>query len=91
MRKRADWMKPADDQILEAMNLLGNVTPLLVSKEGQTNYVDIGKNYAGRRLRELAEYGLVEELERGLYRLTDEGERYLDGELDAAELSMDGE
>lgn len=89
MRKRAEWMKPADDQILEAMDTLGNVTPLYISKEGKTEYVDIGKNYAGRRLRELAEYGLVEELERGLYRLSEAGEWYLAGELDAAELSTD--
>lgn len=86
MRKRAEWMVPADDKILEAMDSLGNVTPLYVSKEGKTEVVDVGKNYAGQRLRELTEYGLVEELERGLYRLTEVGEQYLNSELDASEL-----
>ncbi len=41
-----------------------------------------------RRLRELAEHGLLEKAEdkRGYYRITDRGRAYLAGELDADEL-----
>lgn len=81
MRKRAEWMVPSDDQILEILRDEGNLTPLAVSEFGGPS-----KQYARERLPKLATYGLVERISSGLYRLTDRGRDYLDEELDAATL-----
>jgi len=87
MRRDADWMRqPTDDRILEVLREEGNMTPRAVSREGEYARVDATRDYAGGRLRELCRYGLVERVDRGLYRLTDDGRAYLDEELDAAEL-----
>lgn len=87
MRQDAEWMRnPADDRILEVLEREGNMTPRAVSKEGEVPRVDITRDYAGTRLRTLRIYGLVERVDRGLYRITDKGRAYLDQELDAATL-----
>jgi hypothetical protein len=75
-------MKPIDDQLLEFMEEEGNMTPGAIEAYGGIT----GSDYAGERLKVLCNYGLVERLHRGLYRLTDEGRAYLDEELDASEL-----
>ncbi|WP_049969776.1 hypothetical protein [Haladaptatus cibarius] len=82
MRQRADWMKPADDVILEYIHDAGEVPPAVVARN-----IDIHRNYAGARCRELTGYGLLEKREGGYYRITKLGEQYLDEELDADELT----
>ena len=74
-------MKPIDDQIMETLRDERNLTPMAYDDLGVT-----AANYAGDRLRDLADYGLVEKWSRGLYRLTDEGHAYLNEELDASSL-----
>jgi Mn-dependent DtxR family transcriptional regulator len=91
MRKRAEWMTKADDSLLEALRDDGNLTPLAASREGMVARANIGRKYAGRRLRKLAEYGLVEYVDEGLYRLTDAGFSYLNEELDASTLTASAE
>lgn len=86
MRKRAEWMTRADDSILESLRDTGNLTPLAASKEGEVARADIGRKWAGVRLRELTKYGLVERIDEGLYGITDKGLSYLDEELDASTL-----
>jgi len=86
VREPADWMARADDRILEVIRDEGNMTPLALSREGERERLDIGRKYAGIRCRELADYGLLERVDRGLYRITDKGLAYLDEELDASEL-----
>ncbi|WP_165874966.1 hypothetical protein [Natrarchaeobius oligotrophus] len=87
MRKPAEWMRsPADDRILELMQDEGNMTPRALSREGDVPRIDISRDYAGDRCRELTRYGLLERLDRGLYRLTDKGEAYLEGGLDVNDL-----
>lgn len=81
-RKRAEWMRPADEHIMEVMRDEGNMTPQALEE-----FDVAAANYARDRLSELARYGLVERLSRGLYRLTGEGEAFLDEELDASELT----
>jgi len=81
VRQRADWMRPIDEHILETMRDEGNMTPQALDE-----FDVAAANYARDRLSEMARYGLVERLSRGLYRLTPEGEAFLDEELDAAEL-----
>jgi hypothetical protein len=80
-RKRAEWMRPKDEHIMEVMRDEGNMTPQALDEFGVA-----AANYARDRLSLLASYGLVEKLSRGLYRLTDEGEAFLDEELDAGDL-----
>lgn len=74
-------MVPSDDRILELLDEEGNLTPQAVE--------DFGGPVAGHasdRLPKLAEYGLVTKLSRGLYRITEAGQAYLAGDLDASEL-----
>ncbi|ELZ84431.1 hypothetical protein C453_12831 [Haloferax elongans ATCC BAA-1513] len=88
MRKRADWMKRIDDRILEIIRQDGNLTPVALSRDGLVPRIDIGRQYAGVRCRELTKYGLLERVDKGLYGITELGEQYLDEELDASKLEV---
>jgi len=81
VRKRAEWMRPIDERILETMRDEGNMTPRALDDFGVTS-----QGHANDRLSELAQYGLAERISRGLYRLTDDGRAFLDEELDASTL-----
>lgn len=81
MRQRADWLTHTDERILELMRSVGNLTPLAVEDFEVTH-----KGYAAKRLSELHGYGLVRRISRGLYTITDDGEAFLDEELDASTL-----
>lgn len=85
MREPAEWMVPTDDRILELLRSEGNLTPDAIESFGGTS-----ADHASRRCKKLAKYGLVEQIGRGLYRITDKGEAYLDEELDASELEPSG-
>jgi len=78
---RAEWMNPVDERILEAIEHEGNLTPLALDDLDVTS-----KSHGSDRLSLLARYGLVERVSRGLYRITDEGRDFLDGNLDASKL-----
>jgi len=87
MRKSAEWMsQPADDRILEVIREEGNMTPIALSRDGEVDRIDIGRKWAGERCRELAEYGLLQRIDKGLFGITEDGISYLDEELDANEL-----
>ena len=91
MRQPADWMVRADDRLLEAVRDAGNLTPLAASKEGLVPRVGVGRKWASERMRALAEYGLLERIDEGLYGITEQGLAYLNEELDASELEpVDG-
>ena len=81
MREPAEWMVPTDDRILELIREEGNLTPGAIEALGGPT-----SDHASRRAKKLARHGLLEQIHRGLYRLTDDGRAYLDEELDAAEL-----
>jgi hypothetical protein len=87
VRKRADWMTRVDEEILETMRDEGNMTPQVLEER----YDITAANYARDRMTEMARYGLVEKLGRGLYRLTDDGRAFLDEEFDASELEPVGD
>jgi predicted transcriptional regulator len=74
-------MVPSDDRILELIREHGNLTPSAIEAFGGPV-----RQHASTRARKLAEYGLLEQVYRGLYGITEEGEAYLDEELDASEL-----
>lgn len=78
---RAEWMRPVDDLILEFLRDESLSTPEVISEEIGRN-----RNYVTQRCSELYEYGLVTKIARGVYKLTENGEAYLDEELDANEL-----
>lgn len=81
VRQPAEWMQPVDDRILELFREHGNLTPAAVEKFGGPS-----SSHASRRCKKLARYGLLEQIVTGLYELTEEGEAYLDEDLDASEL-----
>ncbi|ELZ96032.1 PhiH1 repressor-like protein [Haloferax mucosum ATCC BAA-1512] len=81
MRKSAGWMVPSDDRILELIREYGNLTPSAVSHFGGPS-----RQHASGRMSKLAEYGLLNQVYRGLYGITDNGRAYLDEDLDASTL-----
>ena len=88
MRKSADWMSIADERILEFLRENESGTPTTISRD---KYVRFGRSHIHQRIKQLEAYGLVRFLGNGVYIITDEGQQYLDGELDAAELEQDEE
>jgi len=82
MRKPGSWMQnPTDERILEILDTGLMLGPTAIAKNIEKHRVTVSD-----RLRTLREYGLVESPEEGYYAITDLGERYLTGELDASEL-----
>ncbi len=77
IRRSADWMTPMDDELLGAFHGADLVlTPSVVAYN--TGY---SRKEVNRHLIELADHELLEKVERGKYRLTRRGERYLRGQL----------
>lgn len=80
-RLRADWMTRTDDEILEYLAEQGAGTPNSMAEDlGRNN------NYITTRCKLLTEYGLVRQPSHGFYIISESGEEYLAGELDASEL-----
>lgn len=84
MRQRAEWMVPADDEILEYIAEEGAGSPGTLADA-------LGKNsdYLSNRCRQLEGYGLLRRPSRGIYFITESGESYLAGDLDANRLTSD--
>ena len=84
MRQSAPWMTIWDDRILEIAEEEGSVrAPTLV----ESKYMHISRSQISRRLRKLKDRGLLNDLGNGVYSLSQEGKQYLEGQLDASELS----
>lgn len=83
MRYSASWMTIADDRILEFLSTTETSTPKQMADSGDVRF---SRQYIGERCRKLADFGMVQHLGNGVYRITDEGREYLKGGLDAAEL-----
>lgn len=81
-RKRAEWLNPVDERILETLEVEGNLTPGALDEV----YNVASASHASDRLSLLTEYGLTERIHRGLYRLTEDGQAFLDGDLDTRDL-----
>jgi len=83
----ASWMNPSDRAILERLRNRGNdelvLTPALIAEN-----TDYARTTVREHIAELLEHGLVEyhDEERAIYRLSDRGRDYLNGELDADEI-----
>ena len=74
-------MVGADDQILELLEDDGRNLPANMS-----DILDFDRKYIGERCRVLAKEGLLNNVGNGLYEITDDGRRYLAGDLDARDL-----
>nr|WP_246308321.1 type IV toxin-antitoxin system AbiEi family antitoxin domain-containing protein [Halosimplex rubrum] len=73
------WMQlPIDDRILECLSSSG----LILSPSVIAINIDKSRDEVNRRLTTLTDKGYVERVKRGYYRITELGERYLQGDLD---------
>lgn len=88
MRLSAEWMVAADDRILEYLSEHETGTPKEMADSGNVRF---SRSYITQRCKRLLDYGLIRHLGNGVYIITDKGQQYLDGELDAAELEPDDE
>lgn len=83
MRYSAQWMTLADDRILEYIRENGSGRAKAMADSG---YVRYSRPHLTKRCKKLVDYGLLQHLGNGVYVITEKGEKYLDGELDTAEL-----
>lgn len=86
MRFDADWMSRADDRILEHLAEDGPDTPKQMSESGRVRF---SRQHINTRCKKLVDYGLLLHLGNGVYDITQDGEQYLAGELDAETLDPD--
>lgn len=80
MRKSGDWMTIWDDRILEYVFENGSGSPTQIAK---SDYIHVSKQHISRRLRELADHGLLNPLGNGVYEINTTGWYYLEGGYDA--------
>lgn len=76
----------ADDRILEYLHDEETATPSEMAKAGFVRYTS---SYISKRCMKLVEHGLIRNLGRGVYTITERGEKYLKGEIDTAEDAQD--
>lgn len=93
MRVQPRWWSKYDDHILEFLADCGAAVPprvILFNLE----YRDIASPHRStvkRRLERLESHGLVEKVdEAGYYIISERGEEYLEGDLDAGDLESSG-
>lgn len=88
MRYSARWMTICDERILERLSEVETDTPKGMADSGDVRF---SRQYIGERCRELTNYGMLQHLGNGVYRITETGEQYLEGEVDAVELESDSD
>jgi len=89
MRRSATWMSIWDDRILEFVRENGTSS---VGEIAESPYIRISNAHVSRRCTELANHGLLQRFANGVYAISEQGEEYLDGEIDAEDLEeIEGE
>jgi Mn-dependent DtxR family transcriptional regulator len=74
-------MTQADERVLEFLHEKDIVaSPTVIAAN-----IDYTAEYISRRCRKLADAGLLQRVDPSNYRLTELGERYLNGDVDAEE------
>ena len=88
MRKHAAWLTQADERVMEFLREFGNHPPGAIQSRLAEIGVDMDYHpkHIGVRCRELRDYGLLVNVGGGTYSITDLGEQFLDGEIDAGTL-----
>ena len=86
MHREVDWMDPSDNYVLEWFARAGQQTPKMVGLNTAYSH-----ETAMKRCPALADHGLLDRVEgeRGVYELSERGQRYLDGELSPEDLRED--
>jgi predicted transcriptional regulator len=79
VRPRVSWMNQTDDRIL----LLLEESGLMLSPAVLAANLDYTRGWVSKRLRKLLEAGLVEKSQSSYYEITERGEQYLAGEINA--------
>ena len=79
-------MTIADERILEFLHEESPRQPKQIADGLAEMGLEFNDKYIGRRCLELAKFGLLRNLGNGIYMVTDLGEDYLSGELNANEL-----
>ena len=86
MRPRVEWMNQTDDRILEALDESQLVlTPVVLAKN-----LDYSRSWVSTRLSKLVDAGLVTNSEGSFYQITDLGNEYLSGNLEADDIKDPG-
>jgi repressor of nif and glnA expression len=80
-RDSAQWMKREDERILEYLDENGLCSARLISNEV---FEKVSAGHVSERLGMLKYAGLVDRTGLTSYELTEAGQRYLSGDLDAA-------
>jgi len=86
MRRHAEWSTLVDERIMEFLRDQGSRQPKQIADGLADAGMEYNQKYVGRRCRKLASEGLLRNLGNGIYTLAENGEQYLDGELDATTL-----
>ena len=79
-RQSAEWMKREHERILEFLGSEDMAQPSLIADEV---FRKVSAGHVSERLAKLEHAGLVHRVGMDSFDLTSEGERYLDGDLDA--------
>ncbi|PSQ06109.1 winged helix-turn-helix domain-containing protein [Halobacteriales archaeon QS_6_71_20] len=88
MRHSAKWMTLVDDRVLEYIDEHRHGSPTEMMEEGPIRY---SRQYIAERCQILADHGLLTAVGNGVYTITENGQKYLRGDLDTGELDTDGE
>ncbi|MFB6360214.1 MAG: MarR family transcriptional regulator [Halobacteriales archaeon] len=86
MRYSGTWLTPQDEAILEHLRDYGPATPEDLYERGVIAY---SRAFIEERCSQLAGRDRLVSFADGVYRLTDRGRTYLDGELDPDELAAE--
>lgn len=85
-RPRVSWMTAGDDRILETLE----DSQLALTPRVLAYNVNYTRNYMSKRLAKLLAAGLVDRVDDdGFYRITEFGQSYLYGELEASDVELD--
>lgn len=87
MRYSGRWMTLVDDRVLEFIHENKHGSPKMMKEEGRIRY---SRQYIDKRCKELVSRGLLQHVGNGVYIITEDGERYLEGDLDTGELDDEG-
>lgn len=87
MRPRVEWMTQADERALEFLQEKDIVaSPSVIAAN-----IDYTGEYISRRCRKLTDAGLLQRIDASNYRLTELGDQFLRGEVDAEDLKIEDE
>lgn len=76
-----------DERILELLRVGGPLSPRKLATDDRVPWKP---RHVGERCRRLTAYGLVRHVGNGVYAIAEDGQRYLDDDLDATTLVADG-